>query len=375
MKTARTGLTFKLIAAAVLGASLMLPVASHAERIRDLASIAGVRQNQLVGYGLVVGLDGSGDQTTQTPFTVQSVISMLQNLGVNLPAATTLQLKNVAAVMVTTSLPAFARPGQTLDVTVSSMGNAKSLRGGTLLMTPLKGADGQIYGMAQGSVLVAGAGASSAGSSVQINSLNAGRIPSGATVEREVPTPVGQGDFVYLETNQADFTTATRIVEAMNLMLGADTATAVDSRRIRVKAPTDSTQRVEFLSRLENIVITPAEASPKVIINARTGSVVMNQLVRISECAVAHGSLQVVISSTPVISQPGPFSNGRTVNEQQSDVKIQSDKGQLVLVPASASLSDLVKALNAVGASPIDLLAILQAMKAAGALKAELEII
>jgi flagellar P-ring protein precursor FlgI len=348
---------------------------AHAQRVKDLTQIQGVRTNQLVGYGLVVGLDGTGDQTTQTPFTTQSLTSMLSQLGVQLPPGTQLQLKNVAAVMVTATLPPFSRQGAQIDVTVSSLGNAKSLRGGTLLMTPLKGADAKVYAVAQGNVLVAGAGASSAGSSVTINALNAGRIPNGATVEREIPTPVGQGEFVYLETQQSDFTTASRIVEAVNLMLGADTATAVDARRIRVKAPTDSTQRVEFVSRLENIVITPAEPSPKVIINARTGSVVMNQLVRVTECAVAHGSLQVVISSQPVISQPGPFSNGQTVVAQQSDVKVQSDKGQLVVVPTSASLSDLVKALNAVGASPIDLLAILQAMKAAGALKADLEII
>jgi flagellar P-ring protein precursor FlgI len=339
----------RIVRAVLIGAILGLALAAtqvHAQRVKDLTQIQGVRTNQLVGYGLVVGLDGTGDQTTQTPFTTQSLQNMLSQLGVQLPAGTQLQLKNIAAVMVTAALPAFSRQG------------------------------GRVYAMAQGNVVVAGAGASSSGSSVQINSLNAGRIPNGATVEREVLTPVGQGEFVYLESQQSDFTTATRIVEAVNLMLGADTATAVDARRIRVKAPVDPTQRVEFVSRLENIVITPAEPSPKVIINARTGSVVMNQLVRVSECAVAHGSLQVVISSQPVISQPLPFSDtGRTVVRQQSDIKVQSDKGQLVLVPTSASLSDLVKALNAVGATPIDLLAILQAMKAAGALKAELEII
>ena len=369
----------RIVRALLIGAILGLALAAthvHAQRVKDLTQIQGVRTNQLVGYGLVVGLDGTGDQTTQTPFTTQSLQNMLSQLGVQLPAGTQLQLKNIAAVMVTAALPAFSRQGGQIDVTVSSMGNAKSLRGGTLLLTPLKGVDGRVYAMAQGNVVVAGAGASSSGSSVQINSLNAGRIPNGATVEREVLTPVGQGEFVYLESQQSDFTTATRIVEAVNLMLGADTATAVDARRIRVKAPVDPTQRVEFVSRLENIVITPAEPSPKVIINARTGSVVMNQLVRLSECAVAHGSLQVVISSTPVISQPNAFSTGgQTVVAEQTDIKIQADKGQLVVVPASASLSDLVRAINAVGATSIDLLAILQALKAAGALKAELEII
>ena len=349
---------------------------AHAQRIKDLAHVQGVRNNQLIGYGLVVGLDGTGDQTILTPFTNQSLSSMLSQLGINLPpGGPPLQLKNIAAAMVTAVLPPFARQGQQIDVTVSSIGNAKSLRGGTLLLTPLKGADGRTYAMAQGNVLIAGAGAAAAGSSVQINVLNAGRIPAGATVEREVPMPVGQGDFVYLEANQSDFTTTARIVEAVNLMLGPDTAAAEDGRRVRVHAPEDPNQRIEFLARLENIVVTPSEPSPRVIINARTGSIVMNQLVRVSECAVAHGSLQVVVSSQPVISQPGAFSQGQTVTAQQAEIQLKSDKGQLVLVPSSASLSDLVKALNAVGATPIDLLAILQAMKAAGALKADLEII
>jgi len=364
-----------LLLGVVLGVALAQSLA-HAQRVKDLAQIQGVRNNQLVGYGLVVGLDGTGDQTTQTPFTVQSLINMLSQLGVQLPPANSLQLKNVAAVMLTANLPPFARQGSQIDVTVSSMGNAKSLRGGTLPLTPLRGADGKVYAVAQGNVLVAGAGAGAAGSSVQINALNAGRIPSGATVEREVPSPVGQGEYIYLEANAADFTTTTRIVEALNLMLGVDTATAVDGRRVRVKAPLDSSQRVEFLSRMENIVVTPAEPSPRVIINARTGSVVMNQLVRVSECAVAHGSLSVVISAQPVISQPGAFARaGRTVEAEQAEVQVEQGNGKLVIVPTSASLADLVKALNAVGATPLDLLAILQAMQAAGALKAELEII
>ena len=366
--------------AAFLGllAVLLSAAPAQAQRVKDLTQVQGVRTNQLVGYGLVVGLDGTGDQTTQTPFTIQSLINMLGQLGVQLPPGTSLQLKNIAAVMVTGTLPPFARQGSPIDVTVSSLGNAKSLRGGTLLMTPLKGADGKVYALAQGNVLVSGAGGAAAGSSVTINQLNAGRIPAGATVEREVQMPVGQGDYVYLETTGADFTTTSRIVEAVNLMMGGDVATAVDGRRIRVRAPIDSTQRVGFVSRLENIVVTAAEPSPKVIVNARTGSVVMNQLVRVSECAVAHGSIAVVISTQPVISQPNPFGTGDTVVSEQADIQVQSQTskgGQLVMVPASASLSDLVKALNAVGATPIDLLAILQAMKAAGALKAELEII
>ncbi|HJV79592.1 flagellar basal body P-ring protein FlgI [Noviherbaspirillum sp.] len=348
---------------------------AHAERLKDLASIQGVRQNQLIGYGLVVGLDGSGDQTTQTPFTVQSVVSMLQGLGVNLPPSSSLQLKNVAAVVVTASLPAFARPGQTLDVTVSSMGNAKSLRGGTLLMTPLKGADGQIYGIAQGNVLVGGVGASANGSKTQVNHLSVGRISAGATVERSVPTTLGSGDAVYLELNDTDFSTASRVVDAVNRRFGAETASAQDGRVIRVRAPLGSDERVAFLGALESLSITPAQMAAKVILNARTGSVVMNQAVTLDSCAVSHGNLSVVINSQPVISQPAPFSTGQTVVAATSQIDIQKEPGQVLLLKSGASLAEVVKALNAIGATPQDLLAILQAMKAAGSLRAELEII
>ncbi|WP_292935133.1 flagellar basal body P-ring protein FlgI [Noviherbaspirillum sp.] len=349
--------------------------AAHAERLKDIASIQGVRQNQLIGYGLVVGLDGSGDQTTQTPFTVQSVVSMLQGLGVNLPPSSSLQLKNVAAVVVTTSLPAFAQPGQTLDVTVSSMGNAKSLRGGTLLMTPLKGADGQIYGIAQGNVLVGGVGASANGSKTQVNHLSVGRISAGATVERSVPTTLGSGDAVYLELNDTDFSTASRVVDAVNRRFGPETASAQDGRVIRVRAPLSSDERVAFLGALESLSITPAQMAAKVILNARTGSVVMNQAVTLDSCAVSHGNLSVVINSQPVISQPAPFSTGQTVVTQTSQIDIQKEPGQVLLLKSGTSLADVVKALNAIGATPQDLLAILQAMKAAGSLRAELEII
>ena len=352
-----------------------LPQPAHAQRVKDLATIQGVRNNQLVGYGLVVGLDGTGDQTTQTPFTIQSLLSMLNQLGVTLPPGTNLQLKNVAAVMVTATLPPFSRQGQQIDVTVSSLGNAKSLRGGTLLMTPLRGADSKVYAVAQGNVVIAGAGAGAAGSSVQINTLNAGRIPAGATVEREVPTAVGQGEFVYLETNGTDFTTTAHIVEAVNGVFGSDTASAVDGRQVRVRAPLETTQRVAFISKLENLVVMAGEASPKVIINARTGSVVMTQMVRISECAVSHGNLSISIQREQTVSQPGAFSSGTTAITEQAQVEIKEDTAKVLLLKASANLNDVVKALNAVGATPNDLVAILQAMKAAGALKAELEVI
>ena len=371
----------RLLGAAAVTAAAALPLAllpattAHAERLKDLASIQGVRQNQLIGYGLVVGLDGSGDQTTQTPFTVQSVVSMLQQLGVNLPPGATLQLKNVAAVMVTSSLPAFSQPGQTLDVTVSSMGNAKSLRGGTLLMTPLKGADGQIYGMAQGNVLVGGVGAAAGGASKVVNHLSVGRISAGATVERAVASSLGQGDVVNLELKDTDFSTASKVVDAINKKFGAQTAAALDGRVIRVHAPLNADERVSFIGALESLTVTPALMSAKVILNARTGSIVMNQTVTLESCAVAHGNLSVTINTDTQVSQPAPLTAGQTVVIQTAQIDIKKDAGQLQLLKAGASLAEVVKALNSIGATPQDLLAILQAMKASGALRAELEII
>jgi len=360
---------------AAICALLLVATLAHAERVKDLARVQGVRDNQLIGYGLVVGLDGTGDQTTQTPFTTQSLQAMLSQLGVQLPAGTSLQLKNVAAAMVTAMLPSFARSGQTIDVTVSSLGNAKSLRGGTLLMTPLKGADGQVYAVAQGNVLVGGVGASANGSKVQVNHLSVGRMPAGATVEREVATTLGRGDFVYLESNTTDFTTSRQIAEVINAFIGPDLASAVDGRVVRVRAPLEQDKRVEFLARLENLEIVQSRAAAKVIVNARTGSVVMNQTVTIDPCAVAHGNLSVIISTEPVISQPGAFSGGRTVEAQRSSIEIREDKGSLITMPAGVSLAEVVKALNSIGATPQDLLAILQAMKSAGVLRADLEII
>ncbi|MCX7193997.1 MAG: flagellar basal body P-ring protein FlgI [Proteobacteria bacterium] len=353
---------------------LLLPLTAFADRIKDVASIQGVRDNQLLGYGLVVGLDGSGDQTTQTPFTVQSIISMLSQMGVNMPQGTSLQLKNVAAVMVTASLPPFSKPGQKIDVTASSMGNAKSLRGGTLLMTPLKGADGQVYAMAQGNLLVGGVGASSGGASVQVNHLDVGRVPAGATVERAVPTVLGQGEYIHLELNDNDFTTATRVVAAINAQIAPDIAVAQDGRVIEVRAPQGGAL-VAFISRIENLEISLAQGVAKVIINARTGSVVMNQAVTLDACAVAHGNLTVVINTDSTVSQPNALSKGKTVVTDKTTIDVKSDKGGLVELPKGVSLSEVVKALNAIGATPQDLLAILQAMKSSGALHAELEVI
>lgn len=355
-------------------AALLVSGGAQAERIKDLASISGIRNNQLIGYGLVVGLDGSGDQTTQTPFTVQSIVNMLSNLGVTLPPGTSLQLKNVAAVMVTATLPPFARSGQSIDITVSSIGNAKSLRGGTLVLTPLKGADGQIYAMAQGNVVVSGAGAAAAGSKTVINHLSVGRISGGASVEREVPMTVGQGEYVNFELNSGDFGTAQRMVEAIN-RVAPGAATASDARQIRVKAPTNADERVSFLGQIESIELQPARVAAKVIVNARTGSVVMNQSVSLDDCAVAHGNLSISINTQNSVSQPGPLSGGQTAVVSNATIDIHQENGALVTVHAGANLAEVVKALNAIGANPQDLVAILQAMKSAGALRADLEVI
>jgi len=361
-----------LLAAALL---FVLAVPARAERLKELATVQGVRDNPIIGYGLMVGLDGTGDQTMQTPFTTQSLANMLAQLGVTIPEGKNMQLKNVAAVMVTATLPPFVRPGQSIDVTVSSMGNAKSLRGGTLLMTPLKGADGQVYAIAQGNMVVGGAGASANGSKVQINQLSSGRIPNGALVERAVEAPVGGDGAFTLELNRSDFGTAQRAVEAINRQFGAGSADAMDARVIRVRAPDSPSERVSFLARLEGLEVTPTQAPARVVINARTGSVVMNQAVRVNDCAIAHGSLSVVINTEPVISQPAPFSGGNTVAVPTSQISLNQGSGALQVVKGGASLADVVKGLNALGANPQDLVSILQAMKSAGALRAELEII
>lgn len=367
-----------LIGASFLAASAALwwPVdAGAAIRIKEVATVQGVRSNQLMGYGLVVGLDGTGDQTTQTPFTAQSINAMLQQMGVSVPPGASMQLKNVAAVLVTASLPPFAQPGQTIDVNVASLGNAKSLRGGTLIATPLKGADGAVYALAQGNLIVGGAGAAAAGSKVQINHLSAGRVPQGATVERAVATPLAQGEVIQLDLDSADFGTARAVAQAINQAKGAGTATALDGRVVRVRPPEGSGDRVAFLADIENLPLELSQPAARIVLNARTGSVVMNEAVTLAACAVAHGSLSVTISATPVISQPNPLGQGQTVNSEKADIAINQQGGALVQMAAGAKLSDVVKALNALGATPQDLLAILQAMKSAGALNAEIEVI
>lgn len=381
MKVLSTLSTFRsarlALALLALGGGLLISPA-HALRIKEVASIQGVRSNQLTGYGLVVGLDGTGDQTTQMPYTTQTLSNYLQQMGITLPAtanASSLQLKNVAAVIVTAELPAFAQPGQMIDINVSSMGNAKSLKGGTLITTPLRGPDGEIYALAQGNLVVGGAGASQGGSKVQINHLSAGRIPQGAQVERAVPTPINDGDTIKLGLNTTDFQTASQVVKAINNRHGAGTAMALDGRTVEVRAPVNPGARVGFIADIEELNLPTNKPAAKVVINARTGSIVMNQAVTLGPCAVAHGNLAITIDSTPVVSQPGAFSQGQTVVAEKTNINVTQEPGKVIRVPASPQLSDVVRSLNALGATPQDLLAILQAIKAAGALNAELEVI
>ena len=363
-------------------ALLTLALPAQALRIKEVAAVQGVRSNQLSGYGLVVGLDGTGDKSGM-PITGQAMQNYLQQMGISLPpGAAALKLDNVATVVVTAQLPPFAQPGQMIDVTVSSIGSAKSIKGGTLIATPLRGADGEIYAMAQGNLVVAGAGATggranTAGdrSSVQVNHLSAGRIPGGALVERSVPTPLHEGDTITLGLNASDFQTARTVAQAINARRGPGTAEALDARTVRVQAPPDAHARVNFIADLEELPLPETPRAAKVVINARTGSIVLNQAVTLGPCAIAHGNLSVIINETPVISQPNPLSRGQTVSAVKSDIAIQYDGGKVVNMPASPLLSDVVRALNSLGVTPQDLLAILQAIKAAGALNAELEVI
>lgn len=354
-------------------ALLALALPAQAERIKDLAQVAGVRGNPLVGYGLVVGLDGSGDRTSQTQFTVQSLKAMLDQLGVSIPPGVNPQLKNVAAVAISAELPPFAKPGQTIDVTVSSIGNAGSLRGGQLLMSPLKGADGQVYAIAQGSLLVSGFGASGKdGSRISVNVTNTGRIPNGAVVERAVPGGAQAGP-VTLNLNDADFTTAARIVAAVDGAFGAGRARALDAVTIEVMPPAGD--RIAFLAQLESLDIAPGVAAARVIVNSRTGTVVMGGQVSVLPAAVSHGSLTVSISESAQVSQPGAFGGGQTVVTPQSTIEASQTGGRMFKFDGGTSLDAIVRAVNAVGAAPGDIVAILEALKQAGALKAELEVI
>jgi flagellar P-ring protein FlgI len=346
------------------------------ERVKDLATVAGVRGNQLVGYGLVVGLDGTGDQTSQAPFTIQSIKNMLSKFGVTIPPNANPQLKNVAAVTVTAELPAFSKAGQTIDVTVQSMGNAASLRGGTLLMTPLRGIDGEVYGIAQGSLIVSGFGVKGDdGSKLSVNVPSSGRVPNGGSVEREVPNNYTSQPFVVLNLHTPDFTTAARLAGSLNELLGAGTAQAIDAVSVKVGAPQDPNQRTAYLSTLENVEVEPGDAPARVIVNSRTGTVVIGSRVRVSPAAVAHGSLSVTITERADVSQPQAFSRGETVVTSRSEISVNQEDARMFLFDAGVNLDEIVRAVNQVGAAPSDLVAILEALKEAGALRAELIVI
>ncbi|MEZ9746943.1 flagellar basal body P-ring protein FlgI [Vibrio splendidus] len=357
----------------VLFGMLFLATSAHAARIKDVAKVAGVRSNQLVGYGLVTGLPGTGETT---PFTDQTFNAMLQNFGIQLPPGTKPKTKNVAAVIVTAELPAFSKQGQEVDVTVSSIGSAKSLRGGTLLQTFLKGLDGQVYAVAQGNLVVSGFSAQgNDGSKIIGNNPNVGIISSGATVEQEIPTPFGRGDYITFNLIQSDFTTAQRLADAVNNFLGPQMASAVDATSVKVRAPREISQRVAFLSAIENIEFDPAEGSAKIIVNSRTGTIVVGKHVRLRAAAVTHGGMTVAIKENLNVSQPNAFSGGQTVVVPDSDIEITEGDGKMFKFEPGLTLDDLVRAVNEVGAAPSDLMAILQALKQAGAIEGQLIII
>ncbi len=367
--------TWALSAVLAAGLTALAPVA-QAERIKDLADIAGVRDNQLLGYGLVVGLNGTGDKTNQTRFTAQSLKSMLAQYGITIPPGTNLQVKNVAAVAIHATLPPFSKPGQTIDVTVSSLGDSKSLRGGTLLMSPLKGADGRVYAIAQGSLVVGGMGVEgSDGSSITINIPSVGRIPNGATVEREVPSSFNVSEKLMLNLHTPDFTTAKRLEDAINKKLGSPEASALDATSVAINAPKNPSQRVSFMSFIENLTLDPGEAAAKIIVNSRTGTIVIGSHVTVMPAAVTHGSMSVTITEDPLVSQPGPFSQGETVVTPQSNIEVSQEKNRMFKFERGVTLNEIVRAVNQVGAAPGDLVAILEALKQAGALRAELIII
>jgi flagellar P-ring protein precursor FlgI len=374
---------FRIVHRAALSASVILivlagvAVPAHAERIKDIATVAGVRTNQLVGYGLVVGLDGTGDQTSQAPFTIQSITNMLAKFGITIPANANPQLKNVAAVTVTAELPPFSKMGQTIDVTVASIGNAASLRGGDLLMTPLRGVDGQVYAFAQGSVLVSGFGIQGKdGSRISLNVPSSGRIPAGANVEKEVPIKFASDAHLVLNLNTPDFTTAARVAAGINKILGAGTADALDAVSVRVAAPADADKRIAYLSTLEAMEIEPGDAPARVIVNSRTGTVVISAHVRVMSAAVAHGSLSVTIQERSEVSQPNSFTQGTAATvTPKSTIEVTQADARMFLFQAGVNLDEIVRAVNQVGAAPGDLVAILEALKQAGALRAELIVI
>lgn len=365
----------RAIARTLLATFALCWLPAQAAPLMELVDVEGIRGNQLIGYGLVVGLDGTGDRT-QVRFTSQSVENMLKQFGVNLPDNVNPNLRNVAAVSVTAFVPSAYGPGQTLDVTVSSLGDARSLRGGQLLMTPLYGADGEIYALAQGNVLVGGLRAEGqSGSSVAVNAANTGVIPNGATVERELPTDFAMRPDVVLSLRQPSFQTVSRVVEAIDATFGAGTATALNATRISVRAPADNNQRMSFMAMLEEIDVDVGRIRPRVVFNSRTGTVVVSEGVRVKAAAVAHGNLTVTINEQPQVSQPAPLSSGRTVVVPRSGVQVEQDRTTMFQWPEGANLESIVNTINSLGATPDDVMSILQALERAGALNAELIVI
>lgn len=376
MLQARSPIKHLMCAALILAQALTFSVPAQADRIKDIANIQGVQSNQLVGVGLVTGLDGTGDQTTQAPFTAESFRAYLDQFGIPIPPGANFQLRNVAVVSVQAELPAFAKPGQSIDVTVSSLANAASLRGGSLERTFLMGVDGEVYAIAQGNLIVGGLGVEGAdGSRVSINVPSVGRIPGGATAVKEVLTAFNTGDYVTFNLKRADFTTARRLSSAINNFLGAGTAEALDAVSVRVRAPMDPQARVAYVSELENMQIEQGEAPARVIVNSRTGTIVIGEHVRVSPAAITHGSMSVTISEGFVVSQPAPFSDGETVVLPDSDITVEQQNNRMFLFEAGTTLADIVQAINAVGAAPGDLAAILEALRQSGSLRADLIVI
>ncbi|WP_024303365.1 flagellar basal body P-ring protein FlgI [Pseudogulbenkiania sp. MAI-1] len=352
----------------------LLPLQAGAQLLRNLVNVEGIRENQLIGYGIVVGLDGTGDNS-QVKFSGQSVSNMLKQFGIKQAEGSDTKVKNVAAVMVSASLPPGYRRGQTIDVTVSSLGDAKSLRGGTLLLTPLRAADGEVYALAQGSLVIGGLSAQGkSGSSVTVNTPTSGRIPNGASIEREIPSDFESGPSVRLSLKRPNFETATNIVNTINQRYGRIASTR-DATSVEVLAPSDPTERVAFVARLEKLNVGVGEDTPRVIFNSRTGTVVISQGVTVRPAAVSHGNLRVVISERSQVSQPKPFGRGNTVVTPESDISVQQDQGRMFKWPAGAKLQTIIDTINSTGATPDDIMAILQALDQAGALDGELVVI
>jgi flagellar P-ring protein precursor FlgI len=365
-----------------LACGLAMPV--WADRVKDLVTVAAQRPNQLIGFGLVVGLQGTGDDAS-VPFTTQSMKAMLAQMGVRIDgpmsdfeqaaSASRIDIKNAAAVMVTADLPGFAKPGQRVDVNVSAIGKATNLRGGNLIMTAMRGVDGEIYALAQGALTATGIDASAAGSKVAIGVPTAARIPGGAIVERAVENPFEKAEFLVMNLRDNDFSTSSSIVAAINKKFGDGVAQAVDGTSISVRAPQDLNQRVSFMGLLENIEVTPSEPNARVVINSRTGTVVINRAVRVTAAAVSHGTISVAITATNEVSQPAPLSQGQTRDVQNADVAVNEPQNPMFLFKPGVDLREIVDAVNQVGASPSSLIAILEALRSSGSLRAELIII